>query len=127
MLMKKIFTFKEFKESLSIAIKGLRQAFYKEQSFRIQVFIGILALILVFAFPLKIYERAIIFLTISTVLGFELLNSQIEKMLDIIQPNNHPNVKIIKDFSAGAVLLVCFISILVGLLIFLPYFLSLFR
>ena len=60
-------------------------------------------------------------LTILVVLSLELINSQIEKFLDLIQPEHHPRVKIIKDFSAGAVLLSAIGSVVIGLLIFWPH------
>jgi diacylglycerol kinase len=123
----KIFDLKDFGKNLKIAIIGLKTAFFKEQSFRIQVFIGISAFILMFVFPLTICERTIIVLTIGAVLGFELINSQIEKVLDIVRPEFHPKVKVIKDLSAAAVLIVSISSALIGLLIFLPHFLKLFR
>ncbi|MCX6722618.1 MAG: diacylglycerol kinase [Candidatus Staskawiczbacteria bacterium] len=59
--------------------------------------------------------------TILVVLSLELINSQIEKFLDIIQPEHHPRVKIIKDFSAGAVLISVIGSIIIGFLIFWPH------
>ena len=120
------FSFKNFRKSLGLALSGLKIAFLKEQSFRIQVFIGILALILMFIFPLTICEKTIVVLTIAVVLGFELINSQIEKFLDIIQPSFHFRVKLVKDLSAAAVLIVSIGSILIGLLIFLPYFFEFF-
>jgi diacylglycerol kinase len=66
-------------------------------------------------------EKSILLLTILVVLSLELINSQIEKFLDVVQPDLHPKVKEIKDFSAGAVLLSVLGSVIIGILVFLPY------
>ncbi len=107
--------------SLKIAVYGLKMAFKEERNFRIQCCIAAAVLILAVVLGISATEKSIIILTILAVLSFELINSQIEKFLDILHPDHHPRVKIIKDFSAGAVLLSALGSIIIGLLIFLPH------
>lgn len=70
---------------------------------------------------LSIQDKEILIITITIVLVVELLNSQIEKFLDIIQPNFDDRVKIIKDISAGAVLISIIGAVIIGILIFYPY------
>lgn len=77
--------------------------------------------VLMMAMGLGAIEKSILLLTMMVVLSLELINSQVEKFLDILHPDHHPRVKIIKDFSAGAVLLSSLGSIIIGLLIFWPY------
>ncbi len=108
-------------QSLKIAFYGLTSAFKEERNFRIQVLIAALVAIAAVFFGLSRIEMCILLLTIMVVLSFELINSQIEKFLDILHPDHHPRVKIIKDFSAGAVLLSAIGSVIIGLVIFLPY------
>ncbi len=100
-------------------------AFREERNFRIQFLIGSAVIVLMIVLDLNYIEKSILLLTILVVLGLELINSQIEKFLDLIQPDHHPRVKIIKDFSAGAVLLSALVSIVIGILIFLPHIISL--
>lgn len=116
----------KFSTSLKIAIFGLRAAFKEERNFRIQFIIGTIVIFLMIILGLNSIEKSIILLTILVVLSLELINSQIEKFLDLIQPDHHPRVKIIKDFSAGAVLISALGSIVIGILIFLPYILNIF-
>ncbi len=92
-----------------------------------QILGAVFVIALAFLLPLKTTEWAILFLTIGAVLGFELLNSQIEKTLDIVQPKNDPLIKRIKDFSSAAVLIVAIGSVFVGLLIFLPHIINFFQ
>ena len=110
-----------FLSSLKIAVYGLVSAFKEEKNFQIQCFIAVLVFMATMVFGLTDIEKSIIILTILVVLSLELINSQIEKFLDLIEPNHHPRVKIIKDFSAGAVLISIIGSVLIGLLIFTPY------
>ncbi len=100
---------------------GLTTAFKEEQNFRIQCFIAVIVVALMILLGLNPQEKSILLLTILVVLSLELINSQIEKFLDLIQPDHHPKVKVIKDFSAGAVLLSALGSVVIGVLIFLPH------
>lgn len=116
---------RNFSNSLKIAIFGLKSAFKEERNFRIQFVIATIVVILMIVLGLSYIEKSIVLLTILVVLSLELINSQIEKFLDLIQPDHHPRVKIIKDFSAGAVLISALGSIVIGVLIFLPYIIAL--
>jgi len=115
-----VFNFKKLLNSLRIALFGLRTAF-KEQTFRMMVAIATLTIFLAFYFKIIFIEKIIIILLIVLVLALELINTQIEKILNILSPNYDPKIKIIKDISAGAVLLACIGALIIGILIFLPY------
>ena len=115
-----------FLPSLKTSVSGLAIAFMEENNFRKQFVIGIVVIFLMIGFDLNSIEKSILLLTILVVLSLELINSQIEKFLDVVQPELHPKVKEIKDFSAGAVLLASFGSVIIGVLIFLPYMADLF-
>jgi len=112
-----------FLSSIRIAFFGIITAFKKERNFRIQCCIALVVLLLAQWFHISVVENCIVIITILVVLSLELINSQIEKFLDLINPELHPKVKIIKDFSAGAVLLSALGSIVIGVLIFLPHML----
>jgi diacylglycerol kinase len=122
----KIIDIKKLRKSIAIALKGLISAFKKEQTFRIQVLAGILAIFLAFYLPLTEIEKALIFLAIASVLGMELINTQVEKVLDFMQPRPNPDIKSIKDLSAAAVLIMAIGSLILGVIIFLPKILNLF-
>jgi len=117
----------KFLNRLKIAVSGLASAFKEERNFRIQFLIGIIVIIFMIFFGLNAIEDCILLLMILVVLSLELINSQIEKFLDLIQPEHHPRVKIIKDFSAGAVLLSAIGSVVIGILIFSPHIINLIK
>jgi diacylglycerol kinase len=62
---------------------------------------------------------------IASVLSFEMINSAIEKICNLVHPTYHPAIKTIKDMAAGAVLFVSVISSIIGAIIFLPKILQL--
>ena len=116
---------KNFLNSVRIAFFGIKSAFKKERNFRIQFLIAAIVIILMIFLELNSIEKSILLLTILVVLSLELINSQIEKFLDLIQPEIRPKIKTIKDLSAGAVLFSVIGSIVIGFLIFFPYIINL--
>lgn len=113
-----------FSTSFKIALYGLVSAFKEERNFRLQCVAGAAVIVTMVVLGLTPVEKSILMVTILMVLSLELINSQIEKFLDLIEPNHHPRVKIIKDFSAGAVLLSAIGSVVIAALIFLPHLIS---
>lgn len=102
-------------------MRGFKFAFRKEQSFRIMLVVAFVVVLLMVFFPLHNIEKAILILSIGFVLGLEILNTQLEKILDITCPQYDERVKAIKDLSASAVLVAVLVSVLVGFFIFWPY------
>ncbi len=115
----------KFLKRLKIASLGIMTALKEEKSFRIQFLIGLVVIFLMIVLGLNYIEKTILILIILVVLSLELINSQVEKFLDLINPDHHPVVKRIKDLTAAAVLLSVIGSIAMGVLIFLPYIINL--
>ncbi|MDA2936158.1 diacylglycerol kinase family protein [Patescibacteria group bacterium AH-259-L05] len=103
------------------AFHGFRAAWRIEQSFRIQVVLALIIVILGIVVRLSSLEWMFIIIAIGAVLSLELLNSMIEKVLDILHPEARERVKIIKDISAAAVLIAALMAIGIGLIVFIPY------
>ena len=61
------------------------------------------------------------------VLVSEMVNTAIESMVDLITLERRQDAKVAKDVSAGMVLVSAFFSITIGLFIFLPKILQLFK
>ncbi len=59
-----------------------------------------------------------IVITIAVVLAFELINTAIEAVVDLLVETQHPLAKVAKDTAAGAVLIVAFAAVIVGYLTF---------
>ena len=62
---------------------------------------------------------------VALVLSLELINSQIERILDILRPDYSEEVRKMKDISAGAVLTASIGAVILAVIIILPYILLL--
>jgi len=116
---------REFIKSVGYATHGIRRVWQEEQNFRIQVFVGALVLGGMFALGLGIAEKAILTLVVAMVLVLELLNSAVERVVDMLKPRLHHYVEEIKDVTAATVLVGSIAAAVIGLMIFLPHLLSL--
>lgn len=116
-----------FFKSIKYAIRGLKFTFKNENNFRIQIVFGFLVLLLSWYFPLLKWERVIIIILIGLVLVAEVLNTALEYFTDLLKPRLNNFVYIIKDLMAASVLLTSLVAAVVGIIIFLPYFVLLFR
>ncbi len=115
-----MFILKRFIKALKDALRGIREAFI-EQSFRILFGVALLVIFCLFYFPFNAIERAVLILVVALVLSLELINSQIERILDILRPDYSEDVRKMKDISAGAVLVASIGAVVVGVIIVLPY------
>jgi len=108
-------------KSFSHAWQGLLVAFKEEPSFRYQLIAALIVGILLIAFPLERWERALLILCIGGVLVLELLNSIIERFVDIVKPRVHEYARIVKDLSAAAVLIMAITAVILAIIIFWPH------
>src|SRR3990172_8241767 len=86
------------------AAEGLAAAFRGESNFRIQLALGVVAVAATLALDPPLIWTALVVIMIGAVLGVELLNTALEHALDAAHPETSPLVKIAKDCSAAAVL-----------------------
>lgn len=112
---------RDFAKSISHAWQGLVLAFRTERSFRVQTVVAVGVIIVVFVIPFRSIERALLLLATATVLVLELVNSMVERLIDLVKPRMHAYVRDIKDLMAAAVLLASVFSLLLGILILWPY------
>jgi undecaprenol kinase len=52
------------------------------------------------------------------------MNTAIERVVDLVTAEYHPLAKQAKDIAAGAVFVYAILSVIVGIIIFLPYVLK---
>lgn len=119
-----MFSFKKFIQSIQYAFSGLKYAFKEEQSFRTQVIIALVIIASMFYFDILLLEKIIVLIMVFLVLSLELINTTAENILNVVEPNLRPKVQVIKDTMAAAVLVAALGSLVVGLMIFLPYLLK---
>jgi len=99
---------------IGFAVAGWREAWARERSFRTQAcFAGLALLALLILQPPPIWW-AVVAMTCALVLALELVNSALEGLIDLLHPAIHPEIKVIKDMLAGAVLLISCAALIVG-------------
>lgn len=109
-----------FFKSLRHAFRGLRDLFWAEQSFRIQVLVALLVLSFVVYLDLEVWERILLLLLTAAVIILEIINSIIERVADAVQPRLSPMVREVKDMMAGAVFLAALVAAIIGTVILYP-------
>ncbi|WP_217646440.1 diacylglycerol kinase family protein [Nitrosomonas sp. Nm34] len=73
-------------------------------------------------FQIDPIEWCLVILAILAVFVAEALNTAIEFLCDAVSPTPHPLIQKSKDVAAGAVLISAIGAIVIGLIIFPPYF-----
>lgn len=107
---------KQRMNSFKYAFTGLFQM-RSETNFRIHLLISIMTIIFGFYKAISSLEWIIIIACIGMVIAFETINTAIEKTINYISLEKHPEAKIIKDISAGAVLITAITSAIIGVII----------
>ena len=111
---------KKLRNSFKYAFEGIIEAWKTEQNLKIHFVIMALVIIAGFIFKISAMEWIVCLLLFAIVISLELINTAIETTVDIAMPEINEKAKYAKDIAAGAVLFSAMISVIVGLIIFLP-------
>lgn len=114
------FSFKKRSKSAIYALSGLKTLFLEEHNSRIHVVITILVIAAGILLDISLTEWLVVSLLVGLVFGLEIMNSAIENLCDYISPQWHESIKKIKDLAAAAVFVASVISVICGVIIFLP-------
>ncbi len=104
-------------ESFNNAFQGIWYTIVNERNMKIHLVIGTIVILMSLWVRVSKIEFTILCLTIAMVICFELINTAVEVVVNIIVDVYHPKAKIIKDVSAGAVFVSAIFSIVIGLFI----------
>ncbi len=99
------------------AARGVWRALRRETNFRIELAIGVLALVLAWWLGAPLVP---VLLAAGMVLSAELFNSAIESVVDLASPDRHDLAATAKDMAAGGVLIASTFALLVGLAVLGP-------
>lgn len=103
------------------AWKGIRCCIGKEQNLSFHLIAAIIVVIAGFILSITKIEWTIVILCIGVVIAAELFNTTIERLVDLVSPQQHPIAGKVKDIAAGAVLVCAVTAAIIGLIIFVPY------
>ena len=112
--------------SFKRAFSGISKAFKEEQNFQIQFFFGLIVVIVSLLLRVRLLHFVILFFAISLMLILELINTAIERIVDIIHPRVHQYAAMIKDMMAAAVLLSAMVCCIIVVVVLYPYILNFF-
>ncbi len=105
------------------AVYALRGAFHllkTEDAIQFQTLIAMVFMAAGFYFEISSIEWMIQLLAIGLVMATEAMNTAVEKVADFIHPDNHKDIGLIKDVSAGAVFIAAVFSLAAAAFIYLP-------
>lgn len=119
-VMKKIF------KSFVYAWSGIRFAVKNELNMKIHLSVTVLVVFLGLWLHISTTEWLLCLLCVGLVLSAEIMNTAFETLVDMVSPKKNILAGRTKDLAAGAVLMLSMISIVVGVVIFVPKLLILF-
>lgn len=109
-----------FFDSVKNCLDGISYTITHENNFKREIILGIIAVTLSFILKISIIEWVIVILLINFVLVCELINTALEKTVDLYTKEYNENAKVIKDVAGASVLVMCMFSALIGAIIFIP-------
>ena len=107
-------------ESFACAFRGIAALLGSEVHARIHLVATVAVIALGWWCEITAGEWIAVVLAIGLVWVAEALNTAIEYVADLSHPDEHPEVKKLKDLAAAAVLFASIIALVVGLLVFWP-------
>ncbi len=110
-----------FGQSMMHALHGIKHVFAHERNARIHLLAAVLAFLLGVLLGVSDIELAAVFFAVILVFLAEIFNTAVERILDLVEPNQNPKVKLIKDMAAGGVLVAAAAATVIGVAVFAPY------
>lgn len=101
--------------SFSAAFQGVYMAFRDEKNMQIHGWMAVLVTGLSCMAGISWHRYLVLLFLVVWVWILELINTSIERTLDLISTETHPKIKLAKDTAAGAVLLSAIFAVLVGI------------
>ena len=114
-------------KSFRYAFNGIRILFSTEHNAWIHLSAALSVIIAGIAIKISISEWVAVLIAIGMVFTAEAINTSIEKLSDFVSAEKQKSIKEVKDLAAAGVLISSITALLIGLLVFLPKILMLFR
>lgn len=117
-VLRHIFRFQGFSQSLLLAIQGIGYLFLYHRNMRIIFLAGIAAFLAGIYLKLNGLELAALCVSITLVFVAEIFNTAIELIIDMTTRKYHTLIKLVKDIAAAVVLITAINAIGVGFVLF---------
>lgn len=106
-------------DSFNCAIEGFIYVIKTQRHMRVHIFIGAFFILLGVFLNFTKVELLLLCISVAFVWLTEMINTAVEMTMDLVVKEFHPVARIIKDITAGAVLVSSLNAIIVGYLLFL--------
>lgn len=117
-VLRRIFGFHGFRDSLKTALIGIGYLFMYHRNMRIIFLAGIAAFLFGVYFRLKGIELVALCITITLVFMAEIFNTAVEMIIDMSTRKYHTLIKLVKDIAAAVVLIASLNAVGVGIILF---------
>lgn len=105
--------------SFKFAYTGIIKTFKSEQNFKLHIMISVIVILTAVTLGFSALRMTVLLIVIGIVLALELMNTAVEKTVDLITLERHPLAKEAKDAAAGAVLVFSIFAVIIGVLLFI--------
>lgn len=117
---------KKLRHSFQYAFSGMADMLREESNARIHCIVSVLVIIAGFLFRISAMEWIGVAVSIGLVISAEAFNTALERLADVVQPEQDSRIRDVKDLAAAAVLLCALAAAAVGAIIFVPKIIALF-
>lgn len=107
--------------SFRYAFSGIIYALVTERHMKIHFLMMCIVIASGLYFGITKIEWLVLLLIIAIVISLEMVNTAIEKVVDLVTDEYHPLAKYAKDVAAGAVLVASIFAVIIGCVVFVPY------
>ena len=107
--------------SFKFAFKGMTAVFRSEPNMHLHVLASMIVFVMAYRFEVTRTEWCLLVFCVGLVWMAEIFNTSIETLTDLVSPEQHVLAGKTKDLAAGAVLMAAITAVVVGLIIFIPY------
>ncbi len=120
----KSFSLKGRIRSFQYAIRGIALMIHSQHNAWLHALATVIVVSIGCLFHIDTGDWCWLVLALMAVWTAEAMNTALEFLADVASPEFHPLVEKAKDVAAGAVLLSAIGSVIIGLLVFMPYLLE---
>lgn len=108
---------KNLRDSFQNAWAGIKYALTTQRNIKIHISAAVIVLILCWLLEVSRLDFLFIVVAIALVFTAEMVNTAVEKTVDLFMSTYHPLAKIAKNVAAGAVLIAAVNAVITGLLV----------
>jgi diacylglycerol kinase len=110
--------FRKWRRSFRYAYEGIKYALDTQRNMKFHFCVAFLVLLAALFFQLPKTDILFILLAVTLMIVTELINTAVEKTVDLAMPDRHPLAKIAKDVAAASVLVSAGFAVIVGMIVF---------